>query len=245
MVVPSDLSALHIIAVTALLLAWFSYSTVLDFVGRGTLNNQLIAVRRRWILNIGEREYSPFDAIMLGHIAHSVAFFASATLIVLAALISVFIYLENIHAAMLRLHFVNNSSIELFAYEFALFVFIVTLCFFSFIYALRKLIYAVALIGALPRAARIPQAHDELVESITIVLTGALRTFNFGIRGFYYAVAALMLFISPWACILATALIAAVLVRSQFNTNTARAVGRYVERIEAAAAPDQRQQSPR
>ena len=232
MVIPTDLDVPRIFAMAFLLFAWFSYSTILGLIGRGTLNNQLIAVRRQWIWNIGERENSPFDAIMLGHIIHSVAFFGSATLIVLAALLSFSIYIENVHATVMRLHFVHNASLELFALMFTFFVFVVTVCFFSFIYSLRKLIYATALIGALPKASARLAVHAELVEHITTVLTEALRTFNFGIRGFYYAVAALFLFVSPAACIIITLIVASVLIQRQYSTKTAYAISSYVAKIE-------------
>jgi uncharacterized membrane protein len=72
-----------------------------------------------------------------------------------------------------------------------------------------------------------------MVRSASVVLTEALKTFNFGIRGYYYFVAALGLFISPYLCVGLTFFVTAVLLYRQIATTTSSAIKDYV-----AAAKD-------
>ena len=77
---PSDFDLLQGAAIVILFLAWFTYSAVLMIVARGSLNEQLSTVRTQWLrLSIG-RGQKPFDAILLGHIVNSIAFFGSVSI---------------------------------------------------------------------------------------------------------------------------------------------------------------------
>ena len=229
---PTDFSLPHMFAMVLLLTSWFAYSVIFKLIGKQTINTQLKAVRWQWIKQLTMHGRSPFDAILLGHIVHSVAFFGSATLIVLAGLFSIVINLDSVYGTMAGLHFINSISIELFSINFALLAVVLTISFFSFIYALRKLVYAIALIGALP-VTKGPSDYAEhnlqqLIEDTTTVLTQSLKTFNFGIRGYYYAIAAMFLFVSPYSCIAITLFVTAILIYRQMNTTTAQSINQYV-----------------
>ena len=105
---------------------------------------------------------------------------------------------------------------------------VLALCFFSFTYALRKLIYTIALLGALPDISEGCETHDDLVAATTRVLSEAIKTLNFGIRGYYYAIAALFIFASPYACMVATLAVTFVLFYRQLATPTAKSIQDYV-----------------
>ena len=230
---PHDFALSHASAMALIFLCWCSYSFVLARVSRGSLNTQLAVIRRHWLMQATRRDAKPMDAILLGHVINSIAFFGSATLIVLAGLISSFAGIKSIHATVSELHFITPRSLELFAMELAFLTLVLALSFFSFTYALRKLIYTNALIGALPDASENCPAHDDLVAASSIVLSEAIKTFNFGIRGFYYAIAALCLLISPAASMTMTVIMTVILVYRQLATPTARAIRDYVEAAKA------------
>ena len=227
---PGDFSLPHLLAISLLLLSWFSYPVIFKIIGKETINSKLLSVRRQWLKQVTQHGRSPFDSILIGHIVHSVAFFGSATLIVIAGLFSIVMNLESIHGTMTSLHFIGNISIELFTINFSLLALVLTISFFSFVYALRKLVYSIALIGALPVSDSPDSGNlDMLIEDTTTVITESLKTFNFGIRGYYYAIAAMFLFASPLICILATLFVTGVLVYRQMNTSTAHAISNYVK----------------
>ena len=229
MSLPPDLTNLHLVAFALLFAAWWLYSPILSLFGRGTLNAQLSIVRLRWMLLSTQRINRPFDAILLNQIINSVAFFGSASLIVLAALLGTFANVSSVHAVLSQLHFVSPTSIELLTVNLSVVVLILGISFFAFTYSLRKLIYTVALSGGLAdQAVETPQFTVQ-VEATATVLTEAVRSFNNGIRGYYYAVAALFLLLGPVACIVATCAVMAMLFYRQTLTTTSRAIGRYVD----------------
>ena len=237
---PSDFDLLQGAAIVVLFLSWFTYSAVLMIVARGSLNEQLSTVRTQWLrLSIG-RGQKPFDAILLGHIVNSIAFFGSATMIVLAGFITLFANVKSVHGTASELTLTDGSSFELFVIHFTVLSAILALSFFSFTYALRKLIYVLALVGALPEGELDEHGEAcriEMVDCAATVLSEALKTFNFGIRGYYYAVAALGLFVSPWLCLGLTAIATAILMYRQIATRTAAAVQGYVTMSERSGRP--------
>jgi uncharacterized membrane protein len=226
---PQDFDFSHGIAMALILVSWFSYSSLMATFGRGSLNAQLVVIRDHWVQAATRRPAKPFDAVLLGHIINSIAFFGSATLIVLAGLISTFASVKSIHQTISELHFVAGASLELFALQIGFLAFVLALCFFSFTYALRKLIYTIALIGALPDISDDCPTHDQMVASASRVLSEAIKTFNFGIRGYYYAIASLCMLASPYVSMAATILVTGILFYRQLATPTARAIQDYVE----------------
>jgi uncharacterized membrane protein len=229
---PPDFGLPQAAAVALIFALWWLYTPVLKLIGRGSLNMQLHAVRLRWLQmhqNI-DREHRVFDAILLGHISSSVSFFGSGTLIVLAGLVSALANVNSVYLLTRSLKFVDKEmSLELFTLYFSLLTLILALCFFSFTYALRKMAYTFAMLGGLQATrAESPEA-TVMGEQSAVVLTEAVRSINSGIRGFYYAVAALFLFAGPYVAIGATLAITALLYYRQLFSPTARAIAKYVD----------------
>ncbi len=233
MKLPPDITLLHIIAIGMIAVAWSGYSTFLSIFGKGSLNAQLSTVRKRWMDTSMSRELRMPDAVLLGHMINSVAFFGSATLIVLAGLLGVAANIKKVHSVVAELPFVVSTSVELFSFNLAIVGIILAVAFFLFTYALRKLIYTSAMLGGLPENPPPGARRDGLVETTAIVLTEAVKSFNSGIRGYYFAVAGLVLFIGPAQSIATTVLVIILLMWRQMSTRTARAIGRYVELLES------------
>jgi len=226
---PNDFSWLHGLAVALLFGLWTGYPIILRTIGRGSLNSQLVVVRQYWITAATRRAAKPFDAVLLGHITNSIAFFGSATLLVLAGVLSMLASVKAIHTTVSELHFVSPTSLELFALQIGLLALVLSMCFLSFTYALRKLIYSIALLRALPDVADNCPTQQRLIIGLNTVLSEAIKTFNFGIRGYYYTIAAICLFLSPWASISATIFVTGILTYRQHATPTAHAIQDYVE----------------
>ena len=234
---PADFDLLQGVAVTFLFAAWFTYSTVLRTISRGSLNRQLSIVRKQWLRLSIRRGQKPFDAILLGHIVNSIAFFGSATMIVIAGVVTLFVNVKSVYGMTSELMLTSSSSLSLFVLHVTVLTAILAICFFSFTYALRKLIYVLALVGTLPEGDLEPHAEDcriRMVDDAAEVLSEALVTFNLGIRGYYYAIAALGLFVSPHLSIALTFVATFVLMYRQIGTRTAGAVHSYVDLLIAS-----------
>ena len=228
---PADLDMPRAAAINFIFLCWGLYAPILSVIGKGTLNSQLHVVRQRWMgmLQQSPRENRVFDAVMLGHITNSIAFFGSATLIVLATLVGTLFNARALHLVALEHKFLGEMSLGLFALYLATVTAILAGCFFSFVYALRKLAYTLAMIGGLKDAPGDDENSGIMIGATATVLTEAVRSLNNGIRGYYFAVASLFLFAGPWLCIGMTLLLASILCYRQAFSKTARAIGSYVE----------------
>ena len=68
-----------------------------------------------------------------------------------------------------------------------------------------------------------------MIEQTATVLTEAMKSLNNGIRGFYFAVAAIFLFIGPSVSIAMTLFISLLLFYRQGLSTEALAIERYVQ----------------
>lgn len=164
--------------------------------------------------------------------------FGSATLIVLAGLIGATANLTQLHGVVAELPFLEEMSLGLFSLNLAMVAVVLAISFFFFTYALRKLIYTSAMLGGLPINPPKGARRDGLVETTAIVLTEAVKSFNSGIRGCYFAVVALFLFAGPIPRIAATLFVITLLFWRQLKTRTSDAIGRYVELLESEEDED-------
>ena len=240
---PDGFDLLQAAAILFLFACWFLYSTILHTIARGSLNRQLSTVRAQWLRLAVNRAQRPFDAILLGHIIHSIAFFGSATMIVIAGVVTLFVNVKSVYDTTSELMLTASGSLALFVLHVTVLSVILAICFFSFTYALRKLIYVLALIGAIPEGELSDHAErcrEQMVDDAATVLSEALVTFNLGIRGYYYAVAALGLFVTPWLCIALTCLVTFILMYRQIGTRTASAVQSYVDLSRRSIQEDKR-----
>ena len=237
---PNDLDTPRLVAIILIFAAWLLYSPILRHFGHGTLNAQLHVVRLRWMRMSLEahRENRVFDGILLGQLSGSISFFGSATLIVLAGLVGTLASINHVYESVNGIPFLPVISLPLFTVYFAIVTFIMSVSFFSFAYALRKLGYTIALIGGLMEA-EVSNAHSQVMAAQTaIVLTESVKSLNNGIRGFYFAVAALFLFVGPLATIAMTGAIAGVLLYRQGFSPEALAIEHYVKAMNAYEAEE-------
>jgi uncharacterized membrane protein len=226
------------VALVLIFIMWGLYGPIMNWLGRGTLNAQLHVVRLRWMrMSLdSHRENRVFDAILLGHLSASMSFFGSATLIVLASLLGALAGISGVHAALIRLAFFPAISLGLFTMYFASLTLIIAFSFFSFTYAIRKLGYTLAMIGGLNEA-RSANAHSQvMIAQTALVLTESVKSLNNGIRGYYFAVASLFLFVGPYHAMFMTMLIAGVLLYRQGFSSEALAIERYVTSMNAYEA---------
>ncbi len=233
---PFDLTILDLAALAFFTAVWLGYNLIMDrLVARsGSLNQRLRAIRRAWMSELLGRENRMPDAALLGHLIHSVSFFASATLLVIAALSGAFGALDTFHAALSELA-ITGPGISRRALEarFLLLLVIFVYAFFKFTWAIRQYNYCCALIGAAPSApeALEPERRAALARQAGEVLSVAVATFNGGLRAYYFALAALGWFVHPLVFIAAVLWIVLVLLRRQFLSHTLRSIKAYEDAL--------------
>lgn len=228
--IPPDVTTLDLLAFAWFLGMWGAFNIIQDHVLRGGVNRHLMTLRLRWMERMLERDVRLPDTMLLGHSMQSCSFFASATVLVLAALLGSFSAADHAQQVLSELSFAVVTSRGFFEMKLLMLGCIFIFAFFKFTWALRQFNYSIALIGAAPPPPASPEECREIAEPIAGMLTLALSEFNSGIRAYYFALAALNWLIDPRLLILATLGVTAVLSRRQVWSRAERLLRAQVER---------------
>ena len=209
-------------ALALFFVCWLGYGPLLGLIGRksGSLNDDMLHVRRIWMQAMTRREMRLVDSQLMGHSINSASFFASTNLLLIAAVAGILFGGES---RLQGFAAVGAEDVPLRMLEGKLALVLICLArgFLDFIWALRQLNYTLALIGAAPEDQRENAAFGEAAANL---INPALASFSQGVRGYYFALAAAAWLFGPaW---LALGLISAfgLLVWRQAGSPAARAV---------------------
>jgi uncharacterized membrane protein len=212
------------LALALFMLCWLGYGPLLGLLARrsGTLNDDMQVVRRVWMTAMTHREIRLVDSQLMGHTINSGGFFASTNLLLIAAVASVLFGGEQ---AMQGFASVGAEDVPANLLEAKLALVLVCLArgLLDFIWSIRQLNYALALIGAVPEA---PTEADRVAlgEAAADLLNPALSAFSQGVRGYYFALAAAAWLFGPvWLALGVTAAFC-LLVWRQAGSPAARAI---------------------
>lgn len=207
---------------------WLFYEPLLkaSFKG-GVLNTDMAVIRMGWMRRMLSREGRIMDGQLLGHAINSASFFASSNLLLIAAAAGVLFGGEATFGSVSDLEIIRTSSRLLFEGQLALVLITLARGLLSFIWAIRQLNYVVAIIGAAPEG---PDVSEEIrnayAEAASSVLNPALSSFNAGVRGYYFSLAAASWMFGAYAFIAVTAGAVALLAWRQRRSRAAEAIRR-------------------
>jgi uncharacterized membrane protein len=184
---PADLAAFGLF-----LVCWLAYQPLLGLLSRrggAVINTDMTVVRGAWMRGMVGRESRLMDGQLLGHTLNSATFFASSNLLLIAATAGALFGGETTFRSVSALEVVRTSSRLLFELQLALVIVTLARGLLDFIWAIRQLNYCIAAVGAVPEgvAAEEAEAYGQVVARM---LNPALSSFNTGVRGYYFALAA-------------------------------------------------------
>ena len=212
------------LALALFILCWLGYGPLLAQLARrsGTLNDDMVIIRRVCMTAMTHREIRLVDSNLMGHTINSGGFFASTNLLLIAAVASVLFGGEQAIAGFASVG-AEDVPIRLLEAKLALVLVCLARGLLDFIWSIRQMNYALALIGAAP------EVHTEadrvaLGEAAADLLNPALSAFSQGVRGYYFALAAAGWLFGPgWLALGVTAAFC-LLVWRQAGSPAARAV---------------------
>jgi uncharacterized membrane protein len=219
---------LDIAALVWFFLLWGGYNLTVDWVLRRPLglNQHMGLVREAWMAAMVRRDDRVIDAILIGHLIHSVSFFASTTMLLVAALVGILAAVNQTFDAVMGLSITIKSTKPLFELKLVLLTAIFVYAFFKFTWSLRQYNYACALVGAVPTNLG-PGKLSGLSDPAGRVLTLAVVNFNGGLRAYYFALAVLSWLVHPILFMVMAAWMLLVLVRRQVGSRTLRAINAF------------------
>ena len=220
------MNPLDIAALALFVLCWLGYEPLrvrLAKGGSGSINLDMYPVREAWMRQFLARDNRIMDVNLLGHLLNSASFFASTNLLVIAAAAGVFFGGETVRANLQNLDLAAPASDWLIELKVGIVIVTLSRGLLDFVWAIRQLNYAMALLGAAPEATE-RDKHDAFVAAASDVLHPSFAAFNTGVRAYYFALAAAAWIISPWAMIAGVVATVAVLLRRQMHSQAARGI---------------------
>lgn len=200
------METLDLIALGVFAAAWLFYEPLLSAFGKrrgGVLNTDMTVIRTAWMTQMTGREVRLMDGQLLGHALNSASFFASSNLLLIAASAGALFGGDTTFRSVSALEVVRTSSQQLFELQLALVLIALARGLLDFIWSIRQLNYCLAAMGATPEPLAEAQrpAYGVLLARL---LNPALGSFNSGVRGYYFALAAAAWLFGPWSFMAAT-----------------------------------------
>ena len=211
----------EVIALLFFLMCWVCYARYSD---AGEIGHSLLSVtnhwRLQWMREMLARENRSLDAILVGNLTRSFTFFASTTIFILAALVSLLGYRTQANSIILDIPFAKLNEDGVWQLKIFLLIIIFTYAFFKFTWSMRQYNYVNIFIGAVPDFRARKEAHEALAAKGAGLLGNAARHFNNGLRAYYFGLAVLGWFVHPYVFMAGTALVVWVTYRREYRSAT-------------------------
>ena len=229
-----DIYPLDIVSFFWFLACWVGYSLFArkQAKKRNSLSSVLYRYRKEWVLKLSKSGMSEVDSDLLGSLERQVSFMASTSLLILASLVTVLSAASEGFMDMSSLQFVDDVSLEIVQMKLLLMIFIFVYGFFTFSWALRQYGFCFILFGSSFNTVRYYKDNDKYqaqtvprdFKAVAKVLDRAAHSYNYGIRAYYFAMAALVWFINDWFFMAACAVVIFVLYRREFMSSSLQAM---------------------
>jgi uncharacterized membrane protein len=212
---------------TALILffvCWLGYGPVLVLIERraGSLNADMVHVRRAWMTAMTHREIRLLDSQLMGHTINSASFFASTNLLLIAAVAGILFGGESALRGLAAVG-AEGVPVKLLEGKLALVMACLARGLLDFIWSIRQMNYTIALIGSAPEVAEGPD-RTAYGGAVSRVLNPALSAFSQGVRAYYFSLAAAAWLFGPiWLAVGVVAAFSLMLWRQE-GSPAARAI---------------------
>jgi uncharacterized membrane protein len=194
---------------------WAGYTWYADRHARRSRSLRAVMhdYRTQWMQQMLVRDNRVADVNILRNLLQGVAFFASATLLVLAGLLTILGSTDRAIEIVRALPFAASTTLLQWELKLLVLSIIFVYAFFKFTWALRQFNYCSVLIGAAPKG-----PDEAFARRAAEVSTNASKDFNQGLRAYYFSLATLAWFVSPWAFLAATTLVVVVLYVREYRS---------------------------
>jgi uncharacterized membrane protein len=212
----------NIIALAFFILCWVGYTRYHDTSAsdKPSLLSVTNYYRLQWMREMLGRENRSLDAIMVGNLTRSFTFFASTTIFLLAALVSLLGYREKVNAIIHGVPFALINDEVFWQVKILTLMIIFIYAFFKFTWSLRQYNYLSIYIAAAPDYRVRKDEHEALAVKGAFIMGNAAKHFNNGLRAYYFGLATLAWFVHPWLFMFATGWVVYVTHRREYRSST-------------------------
>ncbi|HLO79280.1 MAG TPA: DUF599 domain-containing protein [Magnetospirillum sp.] len=214
---------IDVVAFAAFMTLWVGYTLLAEhrtLLGR-SLSAVMVRHRRSWMRAMCDRENRVADTSLVGALMRSVAFFASASILVLGGLVALMGSGERAFAVYRELPFAGASSgLEAFEMKVLLLALVFVYAFFQFTWCLRQFNYCCIIMGAAPQPDDENGLKEVFASHAARLQSLAANSFNRGLRAYYFALAMMLWFVHTWVFLAAAAIVVAILFRREFHSKS-------------------------
>ncbi len=165
------------------------------------------------------------DAALLANLERNISFFASTTLLVIAGVLTLFSQVEQVESVLASIPFAAEPSHLAIQLKLTLLVFIFVLAFFHFTWSMRQYGFLNVMVGAAP--ADVDGLNENLkgyAKQMAVVQDQAAHSYNYGLRSYYFSLAAIGWFFHPVLFVFASILVVYTLYNREFKSKAVKAV---------------------
>jgi uncharacterized membrane protein len=180
-------------------------------------------IRHEWMLQSTRREVRVIDAIVMQSLATSPSFFASTTILIIGGLLAALGTSDKASELVREIPFTAQTSSLVLDLKLMLLLGIFVYGFFRFTWSMRQYTFGAMLVATAPEMEQF-EVQGAFADRAGRVVSLAAETFNDGLRGYYFAFAAIGWFFSPFAFIVGTAGIIVILYRREFRSEVLAAL---------------------
>lgn len=234
------LSLIDIIALFVFFLCWSGYTWFARVKAKTTdcLARSLNQHRIHWMYETLTREMRVGEAALLSNLERNIAFFASSTLLILAGIFTLFAKIDTLETVIFSMPYADHVSHFSIQIKLSLLAFIFVLSFFQFTWSMRQYGFVNVMVGAAPiDTSGLNDNLKAYARQIAIVQDQAAHSYNYGLRSYYFALAAICWFFHPFMFMLMSAWIVYTLYSREFNSKSVKAItaGQQYLRLERDA----------
>ncbi|QIR16228.1 DUF599 domain-containing protein [Shewanella aestuarii] len=221
------ISMLDIFAFVTFIGCWVGYTSFSRRKARNTdcISKVMHQQRIHWMSQVIGKEVRVAEASLLANLERNIAFFASTTLLVLAGVLTLFAQVEKLELVIGSIPYTASPNHGLVQIKLALLAGIFVLAFFQFTWSMRQYGFVNVMIGAAPLD---KSGKDKnllaYARQMAIVQDQAAHSYNYGLRSYYFSMAALCWFLHPSAFILASLFVVYTLYQREFNSRAVQAI---------------------
>ncbi len=216
-----------ILALSVFIVAWYGYTVFARRKAKTTdcIARSLHQHRIHWMYEVISREIRVSEAALLANLERNIAFFASSTLLILAGIFTLFAKVDTLEVVISSLPYatdVNHLAIQL---KLTLLAFIFVISFFQFTWSMRQYGFVNVMIGAAPYDTS--GTNENLIayaEQMATVQDQAAHSYNYGLRSYYFALAAICWFFHPVLLVIMSLWVVYTLYTREFNSKAVKAI---------------------
>lgn len=204
-------------------ISWFLYSVFSELEAKKKKVGVLAVMtehRLNWMKAMLRRENRLADINAVGNLMRSIAFFASTSVLIVVGVVGVIGKQDALRQMAESVPFSKESTNFVWELKLVLLMVLFIYAFFKFTWSLRQYNYLNVVIAGAPLASTDKSVLDNYARWAAKVSSNAARHFGYGLRAYYYAMAVLAWFISPFIFILTTAWVVWILYRREFRSHT-------------------------